>query len=137
MEILQVRSSRRNEWIDITAGVQHILREKKISDGCCLLFVPHTTAAVTINEGADPSVKEDVLDLLSRLAPHDGSYRHAEGNADAHAKSSLVGASILVPIRNGNLALGTWQAIFFCEFDGPRSRRVQLHFLPAPSRDAP
>jgi secondary thiamine-phosphate synthase enzyme len=136
METLPVRSSCRNEWIDITANLQAIITEKKISNGFCVLFVPHTTAAVTINEGADPTVKQDILDTLSRLVPPDGSYRHMEGNSDAHVKSSLVGVSILVPISHGRLLLGTWQSVFFCEFDGPRNRKVQVHLTETPIRNA-
>ena len=136
MEILPVRSTCRNEWIDITSNIQNIITRKKISTGSCILFIPHTTAAITINEGADPTVKQDILDVLSRLVPPDGSYRHREGNSDAHVKSTLVGASILVPIRNGNLTLGTWQAVFFCEFDGPRNRQVQVHLTDNSVRDA-
>jgi len=129
METLPVRSSHRSEWIDITARVQSIVTGNGIGNGFCVLFVPHTTAAITINEGADPSVARDILDVLSRLVPRGGSYRHLEGNADAHVKSTLVGSSIIVPIVDGNLTLGTWQSVFFCEFDGPRSRQVQVHLL--------
>jgi secondary thiamine-phosphate synthase enzyme len=129
MEILPVRSSKRNEWIDISPHVQEIITQKERTDGFCLLFIPHTTAAITLNEGADPLVRQDILELLDRLVPSDGPYRHLEGNSDAHVKSTLVGASILVPVRNGRLALGTWQSVFFCEFDGPRNRTVQIHWF--------
>jgi len=127
MEILQVRSRQRNEWIDISSSVQRIVEEQGLRDGFCILFVPHTTAAITVNEGADPSVKEDVLRVLAGIVPRDGAYRHSEGNSDAHAKSSLIGPSVLIPVVEGRLALGTWQAVFFCEFDGPRNRKVQVH----------
>ena len=127
MEILRVKSSRRDEWIDISSQLQKIISENGMKSGFCLVFVPHTTAAVTINEGADPSVKKDILGVLSRLAPVDGSYSHQEGNSDAHVKSTLVGPSVTVPVQHGKLAMGTWQSVFFCEFDGPRDRSVQVH----------
>lgn len=108
----------------MTARVQDAVRASGIRDGLCYLYVPHTTAAVTINEAADPSVARDVQVLLGKLAPSHGDYTHAEGNSDAHAKSVLVGASKVVPVSEGRLMLGTWQGIFFCEFDGPRRRRM-------------
>ncbi len=121
---LSVRSSRREEWVDVTARVQDAVRASGIRHGLCYLYVPHTTAAVTINEAADPSVARDVQVLLGKLAPPQGDYLHAEGNSDAHAKSVLVGTSEVVPVSEGRLMLGTWQGIFFCEFDGPRRRRM-------------
>ena len=126
METLQVRSRTRDEWIDITSNIQKEITKKGLQNGYCLLFVPHTTAAVTINEGADPTVTSDILHALANLAPHKASYKHREGNADAHIKSTLVGVSALVPVQGGELVLGTWQSIFFCEFDGPRNRRLHL-----------
>jgi len=133
VEILQVNSTQRSQWIDISSQLERLIRDKGTEHGFCLLFVPHTTAAITINEGADPSVKEDVLAVLSKLVPADGSYNHMEGNSDAHVKSTLVGPSIIVPIRNGKLDMGTWQSVFFCEFDGPRNRKVQVHLMEDPS----
>ena len=133
MEILQVKSSQRNEWIDISSQVNGVIDKQGMNQGFCLLFVPHTTAAVTINEGADPSVKTDILHVLAKLIPANGSYRHMEGNSDAHVKSSLVGPSIFVPVQNGKLAMGTWQSVFFCEFDGPRNRKIQVHLMENPS----
>ncbi len=121
---IQVSTSKRNELKDITAKVAEVVEHSGVKDGICMVYVPHTTAAVTINEGADPDVKHDILDVLSRLVPFSASYRHAEGNSDAHVKSVLVGNSGAIHIEKGRLCLGTWQAIFFCEFDGPRSRRV-------------
>ncbi len=121
---LTVRTSRREELVDITEQVQSVVARSGIQSGVCWLFVPHTTAAVTINENADPSVKVDILEQLQRLVPANLRYHHTEGNADAHVKAVLVGNSLAVPIVNGRLRLGTWQGIFFCEFDGPRSRRV-------------
>jgi secondary thiamine-phosphate synthase enzyme len=126
---LNVKSRHRNEFIDITARVEEVLREIGIKSGVCYVYVPHTTAGVTINEGADPSVQHDIINTLSNLIPHEGGYRHMEGNSDAHIKSSLVGASQYVVIDEGKLMLGTWQSVFFCEFDGPRHRRVALKFI--------
>ncbi len=126
---INVKSRQRNELIDITSEVEKELREDGVKNGICLVYVPHTTAGVTINEGADPSVKSDILGTLAKLIPHDHNYQHMEGNADAHVKSSVVGASQFVLIEEGKLVLGTWQAVFFCEFDGPRHRRVALRFI--------
>lgn len=126
---LNVKSRSRNEFIDITKRVEELLGESGVKSGVCYIYVPHTTAGVTVNEGADPAVQKDILNALSKLIPHEGGYRHMEGNADAHIKASLVGASEHVLIDEGGLALGTWQAIFFCEFDGPRHRRVALKFI--------
>ncbi len=119
-----VRTSSRLEMVDITRHVRDAVASHAAGDGWCTVYVPHTTAGVTINEGADPDVASDILDALERIVPSGGSYRHREGNAAAHVKASLVGSSARVPIEGGRLALGTWQAIFFCEFDGPRSRTV-------------
>ena len=126
---IAVKTGARTELVDITAEVQAAVREAGIRDGLCMVFVPHTTAAVTINENADPTVKADILKVLNKVIPWDDGYRHAEGNSAAHIKSSLVGASELVAIAGGKLQLGTWQGIFFCEFDGPRRRKVHLHFI--------
>jgi secondary thiamine-phosphate synthase enzyme len=122
--ILTVKTSARTQLIDITADVENAVRNANITDGLCMVFVPHTTAAVTINESADPSVKADILMVLNDIIPWDAQYRHLEGNSAAHIKSSLVGASEMVAIEDGRLVLGTWQGLFFCEFDGPRSRKV-------------
>jgi secondary thiamine-phosphate synthase enzyme len=124
--ILSVKTSSRTELIDITSKVAKLVKESGVSEGLCMLYVPHTTAAVTINESADPSVKGDILMVLNQIIPWDADYRHMEGNSPAHVKSTLVGASELVAIENGALALGTWQGIFFCEFDGPRTRKVHV-----------
>jgi secondary thiamine-phosphate synthase enzyme len=118
----------RTQLIDITGAVA-IEREKaRVENGTCTVYVPHTTAGVTINENADPDVSRDILAGLARLVPATGDYRHAEGNSDAHIKASLVGSSVTVPVIDGRLALGTWQAIYFCEFDGPRNRHVLVGF---------
>lgn len=132
MKSFTVRTDDRIRMIDITGQVQSIVRESKVKNGVCFVFVPHTTAAVTINENADPAVPRDLLEGLNKLAPFaDPRYRHLEGNSDAHIKTALVGSSEMVIIENGSLVLGTWQSIFFCEFDGPRSRKVHVQILPA------
>ncbi|MDJ0801368.1 MAG: secondary thiamine-phosphate synthase enzyme YjbQ [Desulfobacterales bacterium] len=123
---LKVKSGSRTQLIDITADVQAALRDAGVRDGICMIYVPHTTAAVTINENADPTVKSDILKILNQVIPFEAGYGHMEGNSAAHIKSTLVGASEMVAVRNGKLRLGTWQGIFFCEFDGPRRRRVHL-----------
>jgi secondary thiamine-phosphate synthase enzyme len=124
MTTLSVRTQARNELVDITAEVQRVVSAAKLADGVCTVFVPHTTAAVTINENADPSVKRDVLQTLSRMVPEDGDYDHGEVNSDAHVKATLVGPSVQIIIAGHQLQLGRWQGIYFCEFDGPRSRHV-------------
>ncbi len=128
IKYINVKSKTRNEFIDITEIVQEAIKEAGIKDGLCCLYVPHTTAGITINEGADPSVQRDIINNLSRLVPYDMNYAHREGNADAHIKSTIVGSSVNVIIEDGKLMLGTWQAIFFCEFDGPRHRRILVKF---------
>ena len=125
-QTISVNSRLRTELIDITGQVRDAVRKAGIEEGICHLFVPHTTAGITINEGADTSVKRDILTCLNKLVPFDGDYKHAEGNSAAHIKTTLVGTSALCLVENGQLALGTWQSIFFCEFDGPRDRRVHI-----------
>lgn len=131
MPRITVQSRQRVELIDITSQVQELIAQYKITSGACLIFVPHTTAGVFINENADPDVERDILAALSRLVPHKGDYFHREGNSDAHIKTVLTGSSVLVPIAQGRLDLGTWQAIYFAEFDGPRRRQVIVTFLEA------
>jgi len=121
---LNIKTSRRTEFINITHDIERIVKESGVKDGLCCVYVPHTTAGVTINEGADPSVVSDILSTLNTLIPQNGNYRHMEGNSDSHIKTSLVGSSETIIIENGRLLLGTWQAIFFCEFDGGRNRKV-------------
>ncbi|KPK00954.1 MAG: hypothetical protein AMK71_07325 [Nitrospira bacterium SG8_35_4] len=128
---VSVKTSMRTEFVDITQDVQKIVKESGVKAGVCYVYVPHTTAGVTINEGADPSVVRDIQTALNNLIPHGGDYKHAEGNSDAHIKTSLVGSSQAIIIDQGKLLLGTWQAIFFCEFDGARSRRVQVKVMKA------
>jgi secondary thiamine-phosphate synthase enzyme len=126
MREFAVRTGGRTCFVDVTAQVQVVVAELGLADGAVLVFVPHTTAAVTLNEGADPDVVRDLDMELGKIVPLADGYRHAEGNSAAHLKSSLVGCSEIVPVAGGRLALGTWQAIWFCEFDGPRQRRVQV-----------
>ena len=123
---INVKTRSRIEMVDITSLVQKEISNSKASDGLCLVYVPHTTAGITINEGADPAVCKDVMDKLNELVPANAGYRHMEGNADSHIKASLMGSSVHVMVENGHLVLGTWQKIFFCEFDGPRSRRAYV-----------
>jgi len=129
MHEINLKTTRHSEMIDITGRVRKILRETGLQAGLCIVYVPHTTAGVTINENADPDVPADILSSLNRIVPLDNPYRHREGNAAAHVKSTLVGASQVVPVEDGDLVLGTWQAVFFCEFDGPRNRKVLVKFL--------
>ena len=123
---INVKTRTRIDMVDITSSVQKEISKSGTSDGICLVYVPHTTSGITINEGADPAVCHDIMEKLNELVPANAGYRHMEGNADSHIKASLVGSSVLVLVENGRLVLGTWQRIFFCEFDGPRSRRVYL-----------
>jgi len=126
---LTIKTHSQTEMIDITAQVQKLLSVQGVQEGLCMLYVPHTTAAVTINESADPSVREDILMVLNQMVPWKAAYRHAEGNSPAHVKASLIGASQLIRIEGGQLALGTWQGIFFCEFDGPRARKMDVTLI--------
>jgi secondary thiamine-phosphate synthase enzyme len=129
MEKINLKTNKRIELIDITDRVQSIVAKTKIKDGICFVFCPHTTAGLTINENADPSVQRDIINTLQKLVPEGAGYAHAEGNADSHVKSSLFGASLTIFIEAGRLALGTWQGIYFCEGDGPRSREVWVKII--------
>ena len=129
IKTLQIRTGARTEFIDITGKIQETVRESKAQDGICYLFVPHTTAAITINENADPSVQHDILMELNKVIPFDDNYRHSEGNSAAHIKASIVGFSETVFVESGTLLLGTWQGIYFCEFDGPRTRRLHVKVI--------
>ena len=124
-----VKTRSQTEMIDITAAVQKVVRENALEEGLCFVFVPHTTAAVTINESADPSVKSDMLKVINQVIPWESGYRHMEGNSPAHIKATLVGASEQIAVEKGRLVLGTWQGVFFCEFDGPRTRKVHVSFI--------
>lgn len=130
--VLEVKTTRRTGLVDVTAEVRKVVAESGVSHGVCRLYVPHTTAGLTINEGDDPDVARDIEAAIDRLVPREGTYRHHEGNADSHIKSTLTGVSQTVLIEDGCLALGRWQAIFFCEFDGPRHRQVFVRIVPDP-----
>ncbi len=134
MQQLSIKTRAQTEMIDITTQIQKVIDEKGLRDGLCMLYVPHTTAGITINESADPSVRRDILMVLNQMVPWKADYRHMEGNSPAHVKSSLVGASQLIGVENARLALGTWQGIFFCEFDGPRSRKLLVKFIESSNR---
>jgi len=126
---MEVRTGSRVQFLEITNRVNEIIDRSGVQEGVAVVSVPHTTAGITINEAADPSVVQDITAKLSELAPHHGSYKHSEGNSDAHIKTSLVGSSVHLIISRGSLVLGTWQGVFFCEFDGPRTRKVQVQIL--------
>lgn len=124
-----VKTSKRCEMIDITDEVMQSVHESGISEGIATIFIPHTTAGVTINENADPSVVRDILTTLDRVIPRNGDYMHSEGNSDSHIKAGMMGFSTQVIVHQGKLALGTWQGIYFCEFDGPRNRKVWVKVI--------
>ncbi|NLY10762.1 MAG: YjbQ family protein [Firmicutes bacterium] len=130
MRNLEIRTTKQAEFVVITSKVQRIIEELGIKEGICVVSIPHTTAGITINENADPDVVRDLLYKLDQLVPnHDPNYRHFEGNSAAHLKASLMGNSVSVPVHNGKLALGTWQGIYFCEFDGPRTRKIYIQAI--------
>src|SRR5215467_13105275 len=124
MKTLRIKTARRTQFVDITREVESAVRDARVSSGVCYVYVPHTTAGVAINEHADPDVARDVEGIFDRLVPQLGPYRHSEGNTDSHMKAILTGSSQTIPVEGGALALGTWQGIFLCEFDGPRERTV-------------
>ena len=127
---VEVKTGRRAQLLDITETIAELVLQTGVKDGICHLFVPHTTAGVSINEGADPDVARDIEAQLARMVPKEADFAHAEGNSDSHIKTLLVGPSCSAPVRGGRLALGTWQAIFFCEWDGPRSRKIEVTVAP-------
>jgi secondary thiamine-phosphate synthase enzyme len=129
METLQVRTSAKTDFTDITHTVQEAVQKSGVKDGICFIYIPHTTAAITINENADPSVSKDMIMALNKIVPFKDGYQHLEGNSPAHIKASLIGPSLAVFVQSGRLVLGTWQGIFFCEFDGPRNRQVYVKVL--------
>ncbi|MHB8094617.1 MAG: secondary thiamine-phosphate synthase enzyme YjbQ [Candidatus Aminicenantales bacterium] len=129
MKVLEIKTRRREELVDLTVEIQGIVAQSAVRDGLCVVFVPHTTAGVTLNENADPDVKTDVLAALRQAIPDGLPYRHSEGNSPAHAKASLVGSSVTVIVEEGRLQLGTWQGIQLCEFDGPRTRKVWVKIV--------
>ena len=129
MREIKVVTRKRNEMVDITRDIQDIVTDEKIQNGIAVVYVPHTTAGVTTNEGADPSVQRDIIATLKKIIPESGDYHHMEGNSDAHIKASIIGSSVTVIIENSRLILGTWQHIFFFEGDGPRTRRVYIEII--------
>jgi len=133
VKTLAVKTDRRTQLVDITREVQKLVAESGCASGICHLYVPHTTAGITINENDDPDVPRDIEAALDRLVPKDGPYKHWEGNADSHIKSTLTGVSQSVQVEGGRVLLGRWQAIFFCEFDGPRQREVRVKIVPDPA----
>ena len=133
MKTLRIKTAHRTQFVDITPEVEQAVRDSAVKQGLCYVYVPHTTAGVAINEHADPDVASDVEEIFDRLIPHHGTYRHAEGNTDSHMKTILTGTSQTIFIENAKLALGTWQGIFLCEFDGPRQRSVFIKIVPEPA----
>ena len=131
MQSFNVKTSARNDFKDITREVSQAVAATGVSEGICVVYVPHTTAGVTINENADPAVRVDIEGALDRIVPWNGPYKHSEGNSAAHVKASLMGFSATIPVRGGILVLGTWQGIYFCEFDGPRTRTVHVQAIPS------
>ena len=126
---ITIKTNTQTQILDITAQVQKVVEESRITEGLCCVFVPHTTAGVTINENADPSVKQDIVMELNKVIPFDDNYSHSEGNSAAHIKASIIGSSEDIPVKNNNLLLGTWQGICFCEFDGPRTRKFYVKIV--------
>ncbi len=126
---ITIQTNTQTQILDITAQVQKVVSESGITEGLCCVFVPHTTAGVTINENADPSVKQDIVMELNKVIPFDDNYSHSEGNSAAHIKASIIGSSENIPVKNNNLLLGTWQGICFCEFDGPRTRKFYVKIM--------
>lgn len=126
---INIKTNQRYQIIDITDIVSSAIKNLEKKDGILILCVPHTTAGITINENYDPSVKEDILDFLNKLVPRNANYKHLEGNADAHIKASLIGSSVMLILENGEIKLGRWQGILFCEFDGPRQREIWIKLV--------
>ena len=129
MDEISIKTNSHSQFIDITSKVSEVLRKTGIKDGMCTVFTPHTTAGITINENADPDVPRDIIKEMGEIVPLDAGYAHLEGNSAAHIKSSLFGCSETVIVRNGSLMFGTWQSVFFCEFDGPRNRKVWVEII--------
>ena len=127
--IFKVKTSVEQQFVEITRDIQGILQEKQVQEGFVLVYVPHTTAGVTINENGDPDVVRDIIHSLNQVFPIKGDYHHYEGNSHVHIKASLMGSSCMIPIENGELQLGTWQGVYFCEFDGPRHRKVHVNII--------
>jgi secondary thiamine-phosphate synthase enzyme len=132
MKTLRIKTSKRTQFVDITREIEHAVRDSGVGNGLCYVYVPHTTAGVVINEHADPDVARDVEGIFDRLVSHEGPYRHAEGNTDSHMKAIITGTGQTIFVENGKLALGTWQGVFLCEFDGPRQRSVHVKIVRDP-----
>jgi len=132
LHYIHISSRTRNELIDITGRVAELVGNSGVTSGLCQVFALHTTAGITINEGADPAVQRDIAGFLATLVPVDAHFSHSEGNSDSHVKATLAGASQTIIIEGGRLLLGTWQAVYFCEFDGPRARKVAVKIMPDP-----
>ncbi len=132
MKTITVKTHSQTEMLDITREIQSLLQAEKFQNGICMLYVPHTTAAITINESADPSVRRDILMVLNQMVPWKADYRHMEGNSPAHVKTALMGSSEFIAVESGRMILGTWQGIFYCEFDGPRTRKLHVKLMPDP-----
>ncbi len=130
---ITIKTSRHTELKNVTSEIESLVRESECSNGICYLYVPHTTAGILINEGDDPAVARDIEATLDRLVPHHGDYKHAEGNSDSHIKTAIIGSSETVWIEDRRLVLGRWQAIFFAEFDGPRTRELRVKIVPDPA----
>ena len=128
---MEIKTEKKDQFIDITSQINSVLRSSEVKNGLCNVYIPHTTAGVTINEGADPSVVSDILTYLRQLVPESNSYTHMEGNSHAHIKALLTGCEKTIPVQNGSLQLGTWQKVFFCEFDGPRRRNFLVKIIHA------
>ncbi len=129
MKVIEIITKQKTEFLDVTDKILKITRKENVKEGACVVFCPHTTAGLTINENADPAVRKDMLSYLNRLVPESKEYLHLEGNSDAHIKAALLGCSLNIIIKNSMLVLGSWQGVYFCEFDGPRSRKVYLKIL--------
>lgn len=132
MKVFTITTSKRTQFIPLDSYIEQFLEEAGIKNGIVCVYVPHTTAGITINENADPDVLFDIEKTLDTLIPWHGNYKHAEGNSPAHVKASIMGSSVQIIIQNGKLVLGTWQSVFFCEFDGPRTRKFYLEGIPTP-----
>lgn len=130
MEKISISTKKRTDFVEITQQIEEVIKKQNIKNGVCFLFVPHTTCGLTINENADPSVRRDIMEKLEELVPENDNYSHTEGNADSHIKSTITGHSLIIFIENGALQLGTWQGIYLCEFDGPRTRQVWIKIVP-------
>jgi len=131
MITVSVKTKERKQMLDVTGEVRRVVSESGVTDGLVIAYVPHTTAGITINENADPDVCRDILSHLAKVVPADKGFRHVEGNSDAHIQASLMGSSVMVMVEEGRLVLGTWQSVFFCEFDGPRTRKLHVKFFSA------